>query len=84
MIQKLVLFVQMTALLEIFLIFSNFANGGNTFITIFCLDPIKIHTIGQDIPIFVPPIPVDEIVPCSYCLWTDLADPPATESEDIN
>jgi hypothetical protein len=48
------------------LIFGNFANGGNTFIIIGCLDPIKIHTIGQDIPIFVPPIPVDEIVPGVY------------------
>jgi hypothetical protein len=48
------------------LIFSNFANGGNTLIAVFCLDPIKIHAIGQDVPIFVPSIPVDEIVPGVY------------------
>ena len=66
------------------LIFGNFTNGGNTFIAVYCLDTIKIHTIGQDIPIFVPSIPVDEIVPGVYRLWTDLADLPATESIDVD
>ena len=65
------------------LIFGDFTNGGNTFIAVYCLDPIKIHTIGQDIPIFVTSIPVDEIVPGIYRLWTDLADLPATESVDV-
>ena len=66
------------------LIFGNFTNGGNTFIAVYCLDPIKINTIGQDIPIFVPSIPVDEIIPCIYKLWTDLVDLPATKGVNVD
>ncbi|GIS72333.1 MAG: hypothetical protein CM1200mP10_19100 [Candidatus Neomarinimicrobiota bacterium] len=65
------------------LIFGNFTNGGNTFIAVYCLDPIKINTIGQDIPIFVPSIPVDEIYPALQIV-DGSGDLPATKGVNVD